>query len=78
MPIQYKIDVLDALKKSGWSTYKIRKEKLMGEAALQGIRERKLPSWEIVSTLCRALHCQIGDLLEYIPDEEGDGVDGES
>lgn len=70
MPIKYKIDVLDALKQAGWSTYKIRKEKLMGEAALQGIREGRMPSWEIVAILCRALQCQPGDIVEYEPDED--------
>ena len=39
MPIRYKINVLDALKEKGYNTGKIRKEKIMGEAMLQKIRE---------------------------------------
>ena len=38
MPIQYKIDVIAALKEAGYNTTRIRKEKIMGEAMLQKIR----------------------------------------
>ena len=38
MPIKYKIDVLEALKAAGYSTYRLRKDKLIGEATIQWIR----------------------------------------
>ena len=38
MPIQYKIDVIAALKEAGYNTTRIRKEKIMGEAMLQKIK----------------------------------------
>ena len=66
MRIQYKIDIMAALKAAGYSTYKIRQEKLMGEATLQSFREGKLVSWENITTLCRLLDCQPGDLVEYV------------
>ena len=72
MPIKYKIDVLAKLKEAGYSTYRIRKDKLLGEATLQSLRERKPVSWENISKICELLHCQPGDILEYIeemPDE---------
>lgn len=31
MPIKYKIDVLEALKAAGYTTYKLRQEKILGE-----------------------------------------------
>lgn len=65
MPIIYKIDVLDALKKAGFSSYRIRKEKLLGEATLQRIRNGELVSWENVATICKLLSCQPGDIVEY-------------
>ncbi|MEI3131515.1 MAG: hypothetical protein V8S92_04460 [Oscillospiraceae bacterium] len=40
MPMIYKLDVLSALKEAGYNTNRIRKEKLIGEAMLQKIRER--------------------------------------
>lgn len=67
MPIKYKIDVLEALKAAGYSTYKLRKDKLIGEATIQRIRGGEPVSWENIATLCALLDCQPGDLLEYQP-----------
>lgn len=65
MPIRFKIDVLAALKEAGYSSARIRKEKLMGEATLQQLRHGELVSWKTMETLCRLLNCQPGDLIEY-------------
>ena len=35
MPFKYKIDVIAALKRAGYSTYRIRKEKIFSEGTLQ-------------------------------------------
>ena len=35
MPIKYKIEIMKALKDAGYSTYRLRKEKILGEATLQ-------------------------------------------
>jgi len=70
MPIKYNIDVLAALKSAGYSTYRIRKDRLFGEATVQKLRDGELVSWENVSTICRLLDCQPGDIMEYVPDEE--------
>lgn len=66
MPIQYKIDVLEALKNSGYTTYRLRKDKIMGERAIQQLREGVPVSWEIVSRVCHILKCQPGDIFEYV------------
>lgn len=68
MPIIYKIDVLAALKSAGYSTYRIRKEKIFGEATLQKIRNGEMLSLENISTLCNLLECQPGDIMEYVND----------
>ena len=70
MPIQYKINIIAALKDVGYSTYRLRKEKLLGEATIQKFRNNEPVSWDNISTVCKLLKCQIGDLLEYVPDEE--------
>lgn len=69
MAIQYKIDVLTALKEAGYSTYKIRKEKLLGESVLQQLRSGEPVSWANIERLCELLNCQPGDLVEYIKEE---------
>ena len=66
MPIKYQMDVLAALKEAGYSTYKLRKDKLLGESVLQQIREGVPVSWANLGRLCALLDCQPGDLLEYV------------
>lgn len=70
MPITYKIDIIAALKFNGYSTYRLRKEKLLGEATIQKLRNRESVSWENIATICGLLDCQPGDIMEYV--EEGE------
>ena len=67
--IRYRMEILPALKVAGYSTNKIRTDKLMGQATLQQLRHGELASWKTIDTVCRLLDCQPGDLLEYVPDE---------
>ena len=66
MPVVYRIDVLEKLKERGYSTYRLRKEKLLAEATIQNIRNGNLVSWENMSRLCALLDCQPGDITEYV------------
>lgn len=66
MALQYKIDVLAALKEKGYNTNKIRAEGLLSQSTLQKFREKKGVSWENIETLCALLDCQPGDLMEYV------------
>ena len=70
MPVQYKIDVLAALKSKGYTTNRIRKEKIIGEATMQRLRHKQSVSYEVLAKLCELLNCQPGDILEYVPSEE--------
>jgi len=70
MAIRLKADILAALKEAGYTTYKLRQEKLLGERAIQKLRTGDLPSWNELNTICRLLDKQVGDLVEYVPDEE--------
>jgi putative transcriptional regulator len=67
--IGYKIDILDALNKKGFTSYKLRKDKIIGERTIQQLRSNQLASWATIDTICRLLNCQPGDILEY--KEEG-------
>jgi putative transcriptional regulator len=64
--LRYKIDILEALKEKGYTSYKIRKDKLIGEAQLTKIRSGEIASKETLNTICRLLSCQPGDILEYV------------
>lgn len=70
MSMRYKFDVLSALKESEYTTYRIRKEKLLSESTVQKLRNSQPVSWENIESLCKMLKCQPGDLLEYVSDEE--------
>lgn len=68
MAICYKIDILAELKKKGYSSTRIREEKLIGQSYLQQIRHGEIVSWKTIDTICALLECQPGDLIEYIPE----------
>ena len=56
------------LKEKGYTSYKLRKDKIMGEAQIQKIRNGEIASKETLNTICKLLQCQPGDILEYIED----------
>ena len=70
MSLNYKIDVLDALKKKGYTSTKIRKEKIIGQATLQRLRHKQSVSFDVLSKLCEILECDVGDILEYVAEPE--------
>ena len=65
MGMTFKINVLQALKDKGYSTYRIKNEKLLSQSTLQKLRESKPVSWENIEAFCKLLEIQPGDLLEY-------------
>ena len=68
MPLQYKIDALSALKEKGYSSYRLRKEKIFGERVIQQLRNREPVSWEVLGRLCALLGCDIGDIITNVPE----------
>lgn len=70
MAMKYKFDVLDALKSAGYTTYRIRREKIFAESTMQKFREGKPVSTDNIGTLCALLGCQPGDILEYVRKEK--------
>ena len=66
MAIRYKLDILAELKKKGYSSTRIREEKLIGQSYLQQLRRGELVSWKILNIICSLLECQPGDLIEYV------------
>lgn len=68
----YRMNILQALKEKGYNTNRLRKEKLIAEASIQSLRERKPISWANIEKLCALLECKPGDLLDYVPDTAAD------
>ncbi len=69
MALRYKVDIMAELKKKGYSSTRIREEKLIGQSYLQQIRHGELVSWKTIDTLCALLDCQPGDLVEYLEED---------
>lgn len=70
MAIKYRIDVLQALKNAGYSSTRLRNEKLLGESYMSQLRHGELVSWATINTICRLLNLQPGDILEYVKEEQ--------
>lgn len=69
MSIEYKIDILKALKEAGYSSSKLRKDKIIGEATIQRLRHKQSVSFEVLSKICDLLNCNIEDILIYVKDD---------
>lgn len=65
LSLRYKIDVVAALKEAGYTTYRLRNEKLIGEATMTKLRKGELVSWNNIDTICGLLNCHPGDLVEH-------------
>ncbi|MEY8356976.1 helix-turn-helix transcriptional regulator [Lachnospiraceae bacterium 54-53] len=61
--------LLKLMEVQGLSTYRIRKERIISESTLQKIRENKAITTDSIAALCEVLHCQPGDIMEYVPDQ---------
>ena len=65
MAIIYKFDVLSALKQAGYTTYKLRSEKLFSESTITKFRNGEMVHTSNIDTICRLLQCQPGDVIGY-------------
>jgi len=63
-------DALKELKEKDYTSYRLRKDKLIGESQIQKIRKGEIASKETLNTICKLLQCQPGDILEYVEDEQ--------
>lgn len=70
VPIKYKIDILAELKKIGYSAYRLRVERIMGEATIQKLRNNEFISWATLEKVCQLLEIQPGDILCYEEDKK--------
>ena len=60
------------------STYTIRRDHIIGGAALEKMRKSEGHiDTKTIERICAALHCQPGDIMEYIPGDEEAGHSNE-
>jgi len=68
--IVYKIDVLKTLNESGYTPGKLRKKKLLGENAIQCLRENKMVGIKALDKICTILDMQPGNVIKYVETEK--------
>ena len=61
------------MKEKGLSTYDIRRRGILSEVTLQKLRNNDYIGGNIssdaIASLCAALECQPGDIMQYIPND---------
>lgn len=67
--LTYKIDVMKAITEKGYTSYQIRNQKLLGENALQAIRNNRMIGIKVLDQLCSLLDLQPGEIIEYRKEE---------
>lgn len=67
------VDMLELLKKCGFTTYELRKQKIFGERTIQHLRENKLPSWEVLNFICDNTLYEPWEIIEYVRENEDSG-----
>ena len=70
--IIYRINILKALKKKGYTTTQLQKERILSESAIQSLREGKVLSIKNITKLCYLLERDVGDILVYVDDHDHD------
>lgn len=67
--LKYKIDVLESLRESGYTTTKLRKEKLLGENAIQSLRHGDMVGMIALDKICTLLDMQPGNIIKYVEND---------
>lgn len=62
-----KIDIIAELKKAGYNTSRIRKEKIIAECTLTELRKGIIRKIDTLTTICNITGLGINDIIEYIP-----------
>lgn len=65
--IVYKIDVIKELSKRGYTTTRLRREKLLGESTLTHLRRGEGITTNSLNNICLMLRCQPADVIEVRP-----------
>lgn len=63
MKYTYKINILEALKEKGYTTYYIRQNKLLSESTLQRLRNNQTISMTSLLTIANLLKMNITDII---------------
>ena len=69
-------NIMQLLTQNGWSSYRLRKERLLSEGTMSRIRNGQPITTETIDTICRLCRCQPGDLIHWVPDDQDERENG--
>ena len=75
MAIRINLDVMMAKRKKGLTELAKEIDITLANLSILKNGKAKAVRLETLNAICKALDCQPGDILEYVPDEEGDELD---
>lgn len=58
------------MKEKGISQYALIKDYHISPAQITRLKRNESVSTHTIEVFCRILHCQVGDIMEFIPPEE--------
>lgn len=59
------------MQERGVSTYQLREKCGIDSKTVRRLRKNENMETKTLNKLCAALHCELQDIAEYIPDEDG-------
>ena len=68
--IRYKIDVVKALSDRGYTSPRLRSEKIISQQTLQNLRHGGNINTSTLNAICLILRCQPSDIIEVIPTDD--------
>ena len=66
----YKKDILNELKKHGFTQYLLIKRGIFSPGMITNIKKQKSLTLETLNKICVICKCQISDLIEIVPTDE--------
>ena len=76
MAIRINLDVMMARRKIGLTELSKEVDVTMANLSILKNNKAKAVRFSTLNAICKALNCQPGDILEYVPDGDGAEVSG--
>lgn len=67
--LEYKIDVIETLKESGYNSTRILKEGVISQSAMQKLRKKEMVGIKTLEQLCKILDMQPGNIIKYVEEK---------
>lgn len=66
--LEYKIDVIETLKESGYNSTRILRENVISQSTMQKLRKGEMIGIKTLEQLCMILDMQPGNIIKYVED----------